>query len=420
MSGTGPSGGRAALWRRALARGEPESLRDRPDRVQPSRDRSAADWLVNSALFAFAAGLGGLALGGLWYSHGEILDDLDLAAGVLACMALWARRGRPTAVLVVVAATAFFSPLALGAALVAIGTAAAHARRRRDLLVVGLLTVAGSVIFPLVNPAGGELIQAVFPAFLPGLVAVGLGLFVRARHELVASLRERAERLEADRQRSIELAREGERRRIAREMHDVLAHRLSLLSLHAGALEFRPDAPAGEVARAAAVIRTAAAAALSDLREVITVLREEPDDAAGPPQPDLGQLPDLLEESRRAGMTLRARIDLPAAGSLPPALGRTVYRVVQEGLTNARRHAPGAAVEVTVATGGPTAFMAEVISRPPAARPAPAAAHAREEAGAGAGLIGLAERLALVGGELEHGRNPAGDFVLRAIVPRAS
>jgi hypothetical protein len=181
MSGTGQPGGRTALWRRALVPGEPKPLRDRPDRNQPARVRSAADWLVDSALFAFAVGLGGFALGGLWYSHGEILDDLGLAAGVLACMALWARRDRPTAVLVVVAAAALFSPLALGAALVAVGTAAAHARGRRDLLLVALLTVAGSVIFPLVNPAGGELVQPVFPAFLPGLVAVGLGLFVRDR-----------------------------------------------------------------------------------------------------------------------------------------------------------------------------------------------------------------------------------------------
>jgi signal transduction histidine kinase len=416
MSGPGQPGRRAAQRLRAG--------------LAPVRDRPAGDWLTDAALFVFAVGLGGLAFNTLRHSHGELLDILDLAFGIPACLAMWVRRAWPMAVLVVAGAAAFFSPLALGAALVAIGTAAARARGRAELILAAVLGVAGGIVFPLANPAGGELVTAAFPASLLLVVAFGLGLYIRARRELVASLRERAERLEADRQHSDELAREAERRRIAREMHDVLAHRLSLLSLHAGALEFRPDAPAGEIARAAAVIRTSAAAALSELREVITVLREEPDDAAAPPQPDLDRLPDLLEESRQAGMTLRAWIDGPAAGSLPAALGRTAYRVIQEGLTNARRHAPGAAVEVTVVTSGPDALVAEVISRPPAGGPAPAAPAAGGGPGAGpaggagggtgAGLIGLAERLALIGGELEHGPNPAGDFVLRATVPRTA
>ena len=84
-------------------------------------------------------------------------------------------------------------------------------------------------------------------------------------------------------------------------MHDVLAHRLSLLSVHAGALEFHPDAPAAEIAQAAAVIRTSATAALADLRQVITVLREDSAAADGPPQPGFGQLADLLQESRQPG-----------------------------------------------------------------------------------------------------------------------
>ncbi|MGH3191524.1 MAG: sensor histidine kinase [Streptosporangiaceae bacterium] len=200
-------------------------------------------------------------------------------------------------------------------------------------------------------------------------------------------------------------------------MHDVLAHRLSLLSVHAGALEFRPDARPAEIAQAAGVIRTSAAAALSELREVITVLREDQQDAAGPPQPGVAQIPDLLQESRSARMTLRARIDCPEPESLPAALGRTAYRVVQEGLTNARKHAPGAAVEVTVTTDGQTALIAEVISRRQAGAPAPVNL---PHDGAGAGLIGLAERLALIGGELEHGTSTDGDFVLRATVPRRS
>jgi signal transduction histidine kinase len=235
---------------------------------------AARDWLADSALFGFAVTLGGLALAELWHSHGVLLDGIDLGSGVLACLALWWRRAYPAAVTLVVFGAAWFSPLAQGAALVAIGTAASRVRGRA-LFLIALLAVLGSVIFPLLNPAAGEILKIGFPAFLFIVIAFGWGLYARARRELVASLRERAERLEADQQRSAEQAREAERRRIAREMHDVLAHRLSLLSVHAYALEFRPDAPAGEITRAAAVIRASAAAALSELRQVITVLCED-------------------------------------------------------------------------------------------------------------------------------------------------
>src|SRR5262249_61941159 len=109
-------------------------------------------------------------------------------------------------------------------------------------------------------------------------VAVSLGLFARVRRELVLSLRERAERLESEQRLRVEQAREAERRRIAREMHDVLAHRLSLLSVHAGALEFRSDATPEEVGEAAGVIRASARTALQELRDVIGLLDEAGDD----------------------------------------------------------------------------------------------------------------------------------------------
>ena len=369
--------------------------------------------LADAALFAFAAVLGGITQGYLWHIHGEVLDAIDLAVGVVACLALWWRRSHPVAVFAVAFGAAVFSPLAQFAALVAVCTVASRARGHA-LIAVAVLAAAASAVFPVVNPAAGEIVKVGFPAFLVTVIAFGWGLYLRARRELVASLRERAERLEADQQHATEQAREAERRRIAREMHDVLAHRLSLLSVHAGALEFRPDAPADQITQAAAVIRTSAAAALADLRQVITVLREDSAATDGPPQPGLGQLADLLQESRSAGMTLNSRIDLPDAGQLPEATGRTVYRVIQEGLTNARKHAPGAPVQVRV-TADPKAVTAEVISR---RLPVIAAPGAAAPAGAGAGLIGLVERVTLAGGQLEHGPNAIGDFVLRATIPK--
>ena len=401
MATTPQTGRRAAPWRHLPVFGEPLAGRSLP-----------AGRLGDGALFAFAVALGGITQGYLWHSHGPVLDWLDVAAGAVACLALWWRRAHPMAVFVVAFAAAAFSPLALGAGLVAVGTAASRLRGRA-LTAVVVLTVVASVVFPLVNPAAGEIVKVGFPAFLLTVIAFGWGLYLRARRELVASLRERTQRLAADQERSAEQAREAERRRIAREMHDVLAHRLSLLSVHAGALEFLPGARPGEIAEAAAVIRTSAAAALADLRQVITVLREDATAADGPPQPGFGQLTDLLEESRSAGMTLHAHIDLPSPAQATKTAGRTVYRVIQEGLTNARKHAPGAPVEVTVTTAGET-LTAEVISRRPTVMtgPVPAA-----PTGAGAGLIGLAERVALAGGRLEHGPNAIGDFTLRATIP---
>ena len=170
--------------------------------------------------------------------------------------------------------------------------------------------------------------------------------------------------MEAEQRLRIEQAREAERRRIAREMHDVLAHRVSLLSLHAGALEFRPDASPEEVAEAAGVIRATAHAALEELRQVIGVLRDGAEERAPePPQPTLADIPALVEECRAAGMRVRCRLDVPDAATAPAALGRTAYRIVQEGLTNARKHAPAAAVDVTIAAG--EQLVVEVVSRRP-------------------------------------------------------
>jgi len=275
-----------------------------------------------------------------------------------------------------------------------------------------------TAVFPLVYPGS----EAYLPQLLVGLlvtgVIIGWGLFVRAQRDLVRSLHERAGRLEAEQRLKVDQAREAERLRIAREMHDVLAHRVSLLSLHAGALEFRPDASPEEIAEAAGVIRATAHAALEDLRGVVGVLRDGADNGAPePPQPTLEQIPGLVEESRAAGMRVRAQIE-PPAEALPAAVGRTAYRVVQEGLTNARKHAPGAAVDVAVSARERDGLVVEVVSRRPVGVAVVAAGDRMP--GAGTGLIGLAERVALAGGELRHGPDAAGDFVLRATIPWAA
>jgi signal transduction histidine kinase len=389
----------------------PGELREAPD-----GRRSPRDWIVDIVLFLCAACFGFVLLDATWEEHGELARAVDVAAGVIACLALWLRRTHPVMVAVVALSAAVVSALAAGAAMASLFNAALRVPRR-TLVALVALSLAGTLIYPMLYPTDETSAATdMIVGLLATGVVVGWGLFARARRELVRSLRERAERLEAEQRLRVEQAREAERRRIAREMHDVLAHRISLLSLHAGALEFRPDAPPEEVAEAAGVIRSTAHAALSDLREVIGVLRKG-DEASGtePPQPTLADIAALVEESRAAGMRVGWRIDVPAPEALPEALGRTAYRVVQEGLTNARKHAPAAAVEVTIAGG--EELLVEVVSR----RPVGVAAHdALADTGAGSGLIGLAERVGLAGGTLEHGPDGGGDFVLRARLPGAA
>jgi signal transduction histidine kinase len=239
---------------------------------------------------------------------------------------------------------------------------------------------------------------------------VAWGMFRRSR---LQAQRERVRRAEAEEQLRTEQIRYAERTRIAREMHDVLAHRISLLSLHAGALEFRPDAPPDEVARAAAVIRASAHQALEDLRAVIGVLRDGADgQAPQPPQPTLAALPGLLEESRAAGMHVHAEVRVPDLAAVPDAIGRHALRIVQEALTNARKHATSAPVELRLEGAPGDGLEIEVRN------PSPALATGESKIpGTGAGLLGLTERATLSGGRLEHGLDEHGDFRLHAWLP---
>ena len=240
----------------------------------------------------------------------------------------------------------------------------------------------------------------------------GWGASYRAHRALVGSLRERAERAEAEQARRLAEARSHERTRIAREMHDVLAHRLSLLATYAGAVEYRPDSPPDRLAAAARVVREEAGAALDDLRAVIGVLRDDARDGSGAdddprPQPTLADIPRLLDESRAAGVhiDLIDRIREPATA--PAGLGRTAFRVVQEALTNARRHAPGRPVRVELDGAAGGQLRIEVSNRLPA--------HPTGTV-TGSGLIGLAERAQLAGGELTIERD-GGEFRLRVCLP---
>ncbi|MBS1845361.1 MAG: sensor histidine kinase [Actinobacteria bacterium] len=391
-----------ARWQRRML---PGSMVD-----GPGAERSLRDWAVDVLITIVALGIGMIALHDTWSEHGTTTAILDIGLGIASLAALWDRRRHPVGVAAFVIPAASVSGLAAGAGLAVLFNAAVRCSRR-GLVWITVASVAGSLVYSLLYAVSGADFRN---NFLVGILlygfTIGWGLFVRVRRDLVDQLHERATRLEGEGRLRAERARSAERERIAREMHDVLAHRLSLLSLHAGALEFRPDAPPAEVAATAAVIREAAAAALEELRDVVGVLREGTDSETRRPQPGLAEVPMVIEESRAAGMRIEAELDLPdEAGAT--IVGRTAYRVVQEGLTNARKHAPGVLVRVKV-TSSPETLRIEVRNPAPLVPPpAPALP------GAGSGLVGLGERVALADGELRKDITPGGDFILEVILP---
>ena len=367
--------------------------------------------VTGSALVA----LGIVAVQGEWSSFGpwpSLAAVVDIVAGVLSIVLLLAVRHSPVRIALVLSALLTVSAAATPAA----GTAALWVAQRRRLPVaigVALAGVAGHVIRAAWRPTPDRsmvLWTVVVAASYAALV--GWGAQNQARRALVESLEDRARRAEEDQAHRVAEARRGERTKIAREMHDVLAHRLSLLAAYAGALEFRPDAPPDELARAAGVIRDGAHQALEELREVIGVLRDDPaEPESDRPQPTLSDLPRLLDEARAAGTPVRLDDRRADAGTVPDVLGRTVYRVVQEGLTNVRKHAPGQ--EATVLLGGRRGrnLLVVVINRT-----GPDTADPGRIPGSGSGLVGLRERVQLAGGRLDA-KSGHGRFRLWAVLP---
>lgn len=331
-----------------------------------------------------------------------------LAVHAVSGLLLLRRRQAPQAVAFLVAALALLTPTyAAGAAAY---SAAVHVvNRRRVWLPVAALSVGwllGARFWALEDPYAG--LAAV-------VVALLLGLYVRARRSLLQALVERAERAEREQQLLAEQARAEERARLAGEMHDLVAHRVSLMVLQAGALRASTEDP--DVETAAERLRGDGELALAELRQLVGVLRggfravtpeDPPAPVAGPATTD--PIDELVTGAHAAGLSvgLTDRVDWDRVDD---AVRRTVHRVVQESLTNVAKHAPGAVTSIELDRVGDRVHVT-VQNGPPTERIDRGLAHS----GSGTGLFGLRQRVELLAGQLAH--EPAGGgYVVRAELP---
>lgn len=337
---------------------------------------------------------------------------IEAVIGVLALALTVLRRRRPFAVAASTAVLTAFSTLAYGPWLLAYASLATR-RRWREVLVGGLLGLVAMSVLTRRTPEARvdpswvqDLSEVLFIA-----VVVAVGMYVGARRELVYNLRLRARQAETERDLRVAHARAEERREIAREMHDVLAHRISQITVHAGALAYRAGLGDAEVQEAGQVIRTASHQALVELRSILGVLRDPTPGQCSVSRPGHADVDTLVAEAVTSGVRVELD-DRLAADSVPDGAASTIYRVVREGLTNARKHAPEAELTILI-TGEPeegiTVLLRNEVGPPSSVTP-------ESELGAGLGLVGLAERVELRGGRLEHGRDGA-TFVLRCWMP---
>jgi signal transduction histidine kinase len=283
---------------------------------------------------------------------------------------------------------------------------------------IGALSVTALLTYVMQGLIGGQLYHSTgLFAVVVFAAVVLLGIALRGRREARTQLVEQASQTEEERARRTLLE---ERSRIARELHDVVAHHMSVISIQAQVAPHLVENPSDELKENLEGIRQNALEALTELRRVLGVLRSEnPEDPYGlgagtgaapnSPQPTLDRLDALVENTRAAGLQVTTEItgeQLP----LPPGVELSAYRIIQEALSNALRHAPGSAVRVEL-WHFPRGLQVRVINSRPE-RPAPASP------GAGHGLLGMRERAAMLGGTLVTSETAHGGFVVAAFLPR--
>ncbi|MFD2416154.1 histidine kinase [Amycolatopsis pigmentata] len=372
---------------------------ERANLIRPVRLRRET-WmpLVVDATAIMLAGLD------VWLVIPEKAQPYSLYLSALACLALAFRRWLPF-VVVLATVPGFLTGWSQLAAMIALGMLATRKQTHWQVWLGAALVWAGRFIqWPLPDFAQlswrEHAIDAIYGVLVAGM-PIAIGLLIGARAELAQRLGELAVSREAERRLRDDAVRAEERARLAREMHDMVSHDITLIAMQAGALAVTPGTD--DAQRTAQVIRQLSTRTLEDLRSLVGLLRSGAGDEG--PQPGIGELGQLVRDSE-----VRVRLSLEKVPEqLPRNVSAAAYRTVQECLTNVRKHAPGAAATVLV-VGGENTLTVEVSNdrpRSPAA-PLPSGGH---------GLTGLAERARLLGGGFDTEPTEDGGFRVRATYP---
>ncbi|MFI1177155.1 sensor histidine kinase [Streptomyces melanogenes] len=386
---------------------------------------------VDTLWAVFLLGISGMSLVSAGVGHGSTPAALLIAIGLSVVVAL---RRRAPEKMVVLAAMMGLAQLALNvspnvsdfAMLVAIYTAAAVGERwaSRFALVGSLLAaVIAMVRWPDYSDNGdsngmspGQTVFFVVVMTVPFILAWVLGDSMRTRRAYFAQLEERAARLEKEREAQAKVAVAAERARIARELHDVVAHNVSVMVVQADGAAYVMESAPDQAKIALETISMTGRQALAEMRRLLGVLRTGEHREAGEyvPQPDVEQIEELVEQVRTAGLTVDFKIE-GTPRPLPSGVELTAYRIVQEALTNTRKHGgpeAGASVRLVYFDDG-LGLLVEDDGR--------GAAHEMYEDGGadgqGHGLIGMRERVGMVGGTLDAGPRPGGGFRISALLP---
>jgi signal transduction histidine kinase len=391
------------------------------ERAGGSRRLPASAWVFDSALALVAASFPMAFFASMPVPSGVPVGILAVgyALVLLHTLPLAARRRFPGTVLALCVATGlafatlFMPPFLLGPAiLVAVYSVAAYGDRKVSLAGLAVAEIGLAAVW--LTPAMLE--RSTFLLFM-GVIAVAwvLGHFVGDRQVYAAQLEERTAELEQARE---ELARQAvteERLRLARELHDVVAHAMSVIAVQSGVGAHVAASRPEEVGKALAAIEATSRGALEELRRLLGVLRQDSEPQASlTPVPGLANLDSLLAEVGKAGLAVRVRVEgtpLP----LPAGVDLSAYRIVQEALTNVVKHAGPAHAQVTIGYRDQDVTV-EVTDDGGGA--VASATHGR--VGTGHGLIGMRERVAAFNGHLEVGPCPGGGFRVAARLPLAA
>lgn len=376
--------------------------------MRPSIGRRDRCWDIGGIVLALA--VSALVVAELPESMSGPRIALVVTLSLASAASLWWRRRWPVAIALVIAVPMLVTDAVGGAGLVGLYTVAER-RSWRMAITVAAVHLIVSAFWLKVFESGQSFYATLILSVALSSIPIAWGMVVKARREVIDSLRDRADKAEAAALERADRVRGQERERIAREMHDALAHRISMVSLHAGALEVRADADRAEIEAIAGTIRASAHGALDDLREILGVLRSDEDSPPMRPGSSVADIPGLIDEIRAAGVRVEFEDTLSSDRRVPATSSRNVFRVVQEGLTNARKHAAGSDVSVRMWIEGGDARVSVTNALGTRASDVP---------GSHSGLIGLTERLTLSGGRLEHGVRAGAEstvYVLDAWLP---